>query len=677
MGVLAPDGVPSLGARVEQAESELLYAREEAVHALHEALGAARDRPAVVYLHGPAGVGKSALLKAFCRTAVAGGATALLVDGGTVGSFPGAVLRELHRRLPPAAELQGSPPTPETIAGAINDWGGRTGFVLCIDHYDELVTSDAWLRKEILYRFGPGVCTVLADRRPPDEAWPGERAWRAVLRLIHLDPFTTEQADGYLEQCGVPERARPEALRLAGNSPALLGVVADGVAQLAVRSPWPAAQVVQHDAAHDQSRSSALLEQIVHPGSRRLTWRAGLGASDVDKLLAAASVLKAFDREVLAAMIGTQPVESGWSAFTRLRVVFSHDGRHVLHDSMRETTARIVHSQRPWAARQWERRALDHLLDRLGNYGVASGQGFAWNEATRLALRANGGFGQTACVPGVAMHHGAESAADVGEVPSRLRAAARNCPPALRLLRDAGGRIIAGALLLNALTAWTDPTGQLPDPAAIDRWVGERGRRALVVCGLYAAPGVPGAWAALLSALCLEFGAVERVVAVAADSEAQSLLRALHFHEEPALGLSPSVLALDLGVAGGAVGWLRQVARGPVEQLVAPARRRDAARDALLALNAEDRLPLTEAARHYAAIHGQASLGSVRTWILDALATADLGHLPVPGRDLLTRYYVQRAGSHEAIAEQLNLTRATYFRWHRLTLDRFAESLFS
>ncbi len=48
----------------------------------------------------------------------------------------------------------------------------------------------------------------------------------------------------------------------------------------------------------------------------------------------------------------------------------------------------------------------------------------------------------------------------------------------------------------------------------------------------------------------------------------------------------------------------------------------------------------------------------------------------MPGRELLVHYYLNRTGSHETVADELGASRATYFRWHRVALERFADALF-
>ena len=61
----------------------------------------AADEPpfAVLFLHGPGGIGKTALLRRLSLDAEAAGALAVLVDGRTLGGSPGGFTTALAARL--------------------------------------------------------------------------------------------------------------------------------------------------------------------------------------------------------------------------------------------------------------------------------------------------------------------------------------------------------------------------------------------------------------------------------------------------------------------------------------------------------------------------------------------------------------------------------------------------
>ncbi len=676
------DAPTSVGSAVADAESDLLFGRDQEIAALRQLVGASRERPVVVYVHGPAGSGKSSSLRAVQRLAAGDARRTVLVDGHVAGHNADALLRWLQRALlttPPP----GGPRGADAVVEAINACGLEGGLLLAVDHYEELVAADGWLRHEILYRCGVGVCVMLAGRRSPDEAWPGDRAWRAVVHPVPLLPFGEGQAMAFLEHCGVHnEAARREAMRLAGTSPALLSVVADALTRL----PSPAAGTAE-TAPDEVTRWSALIEQLLHPGSRRRAWRAGLGGSEVDRLLAAASLLPSFDREILAAMVGQANVDAGWPQVMGLRLLYPWQGRYRIHDTVRDAILAVVLRQRPWAQGRWRQRALTHALGRSYTPG-----GYEQEQALLLALHGSplgtrlDGTGARLCARAASAGDCNEIAAAwrdglAAEAPERTRSQAALVlgllgahPEAFRVVRDGAGRLSGYSASLppsHSLAALLGPRAeQLPRQ-------GEVANR-LVLCVLHVCRSRPGVREALLRDLLLAFSRFDQVLSLLEDPEVRTVLTVLGFRDQGGAAVSEAQQFLDFAAFGGWPAWLRQLGRPQAEEAIPPFRRRDAARDALTALHDDDRLSLTAAARHYAAQYGQAPVPDrVRAWILDALASADLGGPSIPGRDVLHHYYVQRSGSHEAVAEELGASRATYFRWHRLALDRFGESLFS
>ncbi len=670
------DAPTSVGSAVADAESDLLFGRDREITALSQLVRASRQRPSAVYMHGTAGSGKSATLRAVQRWAAGEGIHPVLLDGALIGPSADALLHALHQAL--LTPGPASPRTAETVVRALNALGADAGALLVVDHYDELVAADAWFRREIIYRCGPGVCVVLTGRRDPDEAWPGDRAWRSVVRPLPLEAFSETEAHAFLEQCGVRQpAARREALQLAGTSPALLAIVADALTRLPLRP----------DGATDEvARWSALIEQMLHPGSRRRAWRAGLGASEVDRLLAAAALLPSFDREILAAMVGQVTVDTGWPQVLGLRLLYPVHGRYRLHDTVREAIRAVVLRQRPWAQARWRQRALTHALGR----SFAAG-GYDQEQALLLALH---GSPVGARLDGPHTRHRATTAtpSDCEEIAVASRGALQDAtspeaqaqgalvlsllgtrPDAFRVVRDARGGLAGYSASLAPQAEMATVLG------ARAEWLRTHGDAStLVLCLLEVARGEPGVRETLLRDLLLSFARFDRVVSLVDDLGARTLFTALGFRDHGGFRPGEGYQVLEFTETGGWSAWLRQLGHPRADEILPASRHRQAARDALSALHDDERLSRTAAARHYAAVYGQAPMPArVRAWLLDALDSADLGGPSMPGREVLRHYYVHRTGSHEAVAEELGASRATYFRWHRQALDRFGESLFS
>ena len=90
---------PTLGETVEAVRARLFVGRQDELAMLERAITAARDRPTVVCVHGPAGVGKSTLLRAFAREASLRRVPVASIDLAVLDGSPEGLLYTLSREL--------------------------------------------------------------------------------------------------------------------------------------------------------------------------------------------------------------------------------------------------------------------------------------------------------------------------------------------------------------------------------------------------------------------------------------------------------------------------------------------------------------------------------------------------------------------------------------------------
>jgi hypothetical protein len=162
---------------------------------------------------------------------------------------------------------------------------------------------------------------------------------------------------------------------------------------------------------------------------------------------------------------------------------------------------------------------------------------------------------------------------------------------------------------------------------------------------------------------------------LSAWAAAASTLSALGFQRTAPRGLDePDAWLLDTwATPDGYPGWLRELARrGPGPE---PADSGDVARDALVAFGRPEVLEATQAMEYYRTRHqGRGGSADLQAWILDAVRSSPLSELQ---RKVLLIYYVEQGTSHEALAERLQIPRATYYRLHRSALDSMGSALFA
>ncbi|MFW0794594.1 ATP-binding protein [Gordonia sp. CPCC 205515] len=162
------------------------------------------DGPAVLYLHGPGGVGKSCLVRAAESLATERGRACCFVDGTDIGAQRSEVLRALR-------ETDGL-----TADG-----------VLIIDTFEAVGSLERWIRDEFLPGLPADCRVILAGRHPPAPQWRRDPAWRRLfveLPLRNLDP---EDAVELLHRAGVPDDAADSLATQTYGHPLALTIAAD------------------------------------------------------------------------------------------------------------------------------------------------------------------------------------------------------------------------------------------------------------------------------------------------------------------------------------------------------------------------------------------------------------------------------------------------------------------
>ncbi|CAM5282749.1 hypothetical protein SALBM135S_08672 [Streptomyces alboniger] len=208
-GTAAPDRTaaegPFVGRAVERA-------------AFTAALRGERDAAPVLYLHGMAGTGKTALLHRFAREAGPTGRTLVRVNG--------ACLR----------------PSPRAFVHALQDAAGTPDPVILVDDVDRCAGLEEWLRESFLPELPHRAVTVLAGRRAPDPLWTADPGWASCARVRRLGRATGREADRILDAQAVPRASRPHVLAFAAGNPLALHLAAADAA-CRPEDGWPSARM--------------------------------------------------------------------------------------------------------------------------------------------------------------------------------------------------------------------------------------------------------------------------------------------------------------------------------------------------------------------------------------------------------------------------------------------------
>ena len=216
-----------LEGRLQAARHRAFVGRKAELAVFDEALG---NGGRVLFVHGPGGVGKSALLIRFCELAKEAGRHVTLLDGRLMDPSPAAFMAETT--------------TMRTDERA----------VLVIDTFERLHGLESWLRERFLPTLPADALVVLAGRTPPDMMWRADPGWAGLLQVIELGDLDPAEAGALLDSRGVAGELRDPLLAFAGGHPLALSLgAAAAVDDRAAGARWAPA----HDVV------ATLLDQLV------------------------------------------------------------------------------------------------------------------------------------------------------------------------------------------------------------------------------------------------------------------------------------------------------------------------------------------------------------------------------------------------------------------------------
>jgi hypothetical protein len=224
-----PQRADSLAGRLGRAGERSFVGRSSERELLGAELAADEPGFAVLFLHGPGGVGKTALLRRMCLDAEAAGAVPVLLDMRTVAPTPAEFTAAVAVQL---GLTQGDDPLPALHQGSRP--------VLLVDTFEHGSGLQAWLRQEFLPRLPADAVTVIAGREAPEDAWRFDPSWQDALRVVAVRNLPPDDARTLLAGRGVPEAAHDRLLAFTGGHPLALCLVAEVVGRLDADGSFPA-----------------------------------------------------------------------------------------------------------------------------------------------------------------------------------------------------------------------------------------------------------------------------------------------------------------------------------------------------------------------------------------------------------------------------------------------------
>jgi hypothetical protein len=316
--------------------TERLVGRRPELDRLRRLL-AARS-PFVTFVHGVAGIGKSALLAAFAASARNDGVTVVHLDCRALEPTDRGVLEAL------AAAMDLSTSGHEAVNEHIAETGRR--FVLILDHYEVLRLLDTWLRQTFVPRLPDNARLLVAGREPPVAAWLIAPELSDAVDRVPLAPLEPDDAVRLFGSLGIAGTRAERLNRIVRGHPLAIRLAASAAAG---RQDLGIEDVAAHAVLDELTR--LFLEDVPDPLTR--------------EALEAMSVIRRTTSSLLGALL---PETSPQDVFGRLRelpfVETRQDGLG-LHDAVQASLAGFLRSTDPSRHRRYRRAAWRLLRDEV------------------------------------------------------------------------------------------------------------------------------------------------------------------------------------------------------------------------------------------------------------------------------------------------------------------------
>jgi hypothetical protein len=330
-----------LAALLDRRADESFVGREPELASLESLLSGVG--PIVCWVHGAAGIGKTALVERFARRARGRRARVLLFDGRAIEPTERGVVHAL------SAAVGGRSRTLAGLAGALAAM--RRRIVLVLDNYEVLHLADAWLRSMLIPALPEQVRLVVVARAPPPSMWALSPEWRGFFCALALGPLSDRDARKLLAPYRLSARIEGRVRRSAGGIPLALRLAAETL----VRNPAIEMEEVAAGSVVEEL-SRRYLSDIDDPPTRTA--------------VEAACLVRRTTRTLLSAMIG----DGREDAFDRLAalsfVQSDRDGLFV-HEAVRTPVAAKLRSEDPAAYRRLRRSAWRQLRNEVRSAGLA------------------------------------------------------------------------------------------------------------------------------------------------------------------------------------------------------------------------------------------------------------------------------------------------------------------
>lgn len=247
-----------------------------------------RPEPRLLYVQGPAGIGKTELLHTLSRKAKIAGYRVGWLDGSAAQNHLEVIEQSFA-----------------TLARS-----GEGPYLQIIDELESFTEIERWLRTDFLPRLSGSWCLAFASRLKLAADWRMDPGWSRCIEVIEPAPFSQPESEQYLERRGIPQTLRAEIHSLSGGHPLCLALLSD--------------------VSSEGSRPPVRLEgHVLHQLVERFTSRAPTPRHR--RALVALSIARHLSQDLLEWMLDCEDAAHEFSWLARLTFVDSSPAGLVSH----------------------------------------------------------------------------------------------------------------------------------------------------------------------------------------------------------------------------------------------------------------------------------------------------------------------------------------------------------
>ena len=286
------------------------------------------DMPVVVvFVHGPGGCGKTALLRQFAELSRDAGAAVTSLDA---------------RELPPVPDALAA----ALITGSVPAEGFRS--VLMLDSFELLQHLETVVRDQLLPALSADTLVVLASQRPPGPGWLADSGWSQLIAVMPVGNLSAADSNAFLASRQVPQARRDRVVQFTRGHPLALALVAETLANHGDFDPHGSPDVIR-----------TLVEQFVQ----------AVPSPQHRRCLEACALVRRLTEPLLAALLGegteSAPADRLFDWLRRLPCVDSGRAGLHLNDLAKEVVAADLEWRDPDLFTELHRLARQYYLARL------------------------------------------------------------------------------------------------------------------------------------------------------------------------------------------------------------------------------------------------------------------------------------------------------------------------